>query len=44
MRCMFGTNAISALVHQRRGFERLVARVEALAVSDRFVSAVTMSR
>lgn len=43
MRCMFDTNAIAALVHQRRGFERLVVRVEAFALSDRLVSAVTMS-
>jgi tRNA(fMet)-specific endonuclease VapC len=40
---MFDTNAISALLHQRRGFERLAARVEALGIEGRLVSAVTMS-
>jgi tRNA(fMet)-specific endonuclease VapC len=40
---MFDTNAVSALVHHRRGFERLAARVDALTVGDRLVSAVTMS-
>jgi tRNA(fMet)-specific endonuclease VapC len=40
---MFDTNAVSALVHHRRGFERLAARVDALTVGDRLVSAVTMA-
>lgn len=40
---MFDTNAISALVHQRRGFERLAARVDSLPLARRLVSAVTMS-
>jgi tRNA(fMet)-specific endonuclease VapC len=40
---MFDTNAISALVHHRRGFERLAARVDALPLTGRLVSTVTMS-
>jgi tRNA(fMet)-specific endonuclease VapC len=40
---MFDTNAVSALVHHRRDFERLAARVDVLAIGDRLVSAVTMS-
>jgi tRNA(fMet)-specific endonuclease VapC len=40
---MFDTNAVSSLVHHRQGFERLAARVDALAIDDRLVSAVTMS-
>jgi len=43
MICMFDTNAISALIHHRRGFERLAVRVDALGVGERVVSAVTMS-
>lgn len=43
MNCLFDTNAISALVHQRRGFERLAARIDALPISRRLVSAITMS-
>lgn len=43
MNCLFDTNAISALVHQRRGFERLAARIDALPISRRLVSATTMS-
>lgn len=43
MNCLFDTNAISALVHHRRGFERLAARIGALALGRRLVSAVTMS-
>jgi len=41
--CLFDTNAISALVHHRRGFERLAARIDALTIGRRFVSAITMS-
>jgi tRNA(fMet)-specific endonuclease VapC len=40
---MFDTNAVSALVHQRRGFEALAARVDSLPLGHRLVSAVTMS-
>ncbi len=43
MSCLFDTNAISALVHQRRGFGRLAARIDALPISQRLVSAITMS-
>jgi tRNA(fMet)-specific endonuclease VapC len=40
---MFDTNAVSALVHQRRGFEALARRADALPLGRRLVSAVTMS-
>ena len=40
---MFDTNAVSALVHQRRGFEALASRIDALPVGRRLVSAITMS-
>ncbi len=43
MTCVFDTNAISALVHQRRGFERLAARIDSLPLGGRLVSAVTLS-
>jgi tRNA(fMet)-specific endonuclease VapC len=43
MRCMFDTNTLSALVHQRTGFERVAARVGRLALSDRLISTVTLS-
>ena|SRR5690242_19143609 len=40
---MFDTNAISALVHQRRAFERLAALAESMPIAERLVSAITMS-
>jgi tRNA(fMet)-specific endonuclease VapC len=40
---MFDTNAVSALVHHRRGFERLAGIADALAVDDRLVSTITLS-
>lgn len=40
---MFDTNAVSALVHQRRGFAALAVRVDALPLALRLVSTVTMS-
>jgi tRNA(fMet)-specific endonuclease VapC len=43
MKRMFDTNAISALVHHRRGFDRLATLVEELPVGDRLLSAITMS-
>jgi len=43
MRRMFDTNAVSALVHHRRGFDRLAAVADALEIDDRLVSAITMS-
>lgn len=43
MVCMFDTNAISALVHQRRGYERIAARIERLDYGERLLSAITLS-
>lgn len=43
MRWMFDTNAISALVHHRQGFESMARRIDALEVGRRLVSAVTLS-
>lgn len=43
MVCMFDTNAISALVHQRRGYDRIAARVERLDYGERLLSAITLS-
>lgn len=43
MRCMFDTNTLSALVHQRTGFERVAARIDRLSLSDRLISTVTLS-
>ena len=43
MRCMFDTNTLSALVHQRAGFERAAARIEQLVLVDRLVSTITLS-
>jgi tRNA(fMet)-specific endonuclease VapC len=40
---MFDTNAISALVHHRRGYEQLATQIEALAVERRFLSTITLS-
>jgi tRNA(fMet)-specific endonuclease VapC len=40
---LFDTNMISALVHQRGGFARVAARIDALAVQQRLVSAITLS-
>lgn len=40
---MFDTNTISAMVHQRRGFERLAVRIDALRVERRLISAITLS-
>ena len=43
MKFVFDTNSISALVHQRAGFERLAGRIEALALRDRVISTITLS-
>src|SRR5262245_57084176 len=43
MICMFDTNAISALVHHRRGFKSLAHLIDGLDLNDRLISAVTMS-
>jgi len=40
---LFDTNAISALVHQRAGWERLAARIDALKLEQRLISAITLS-
>jgi tRNA(fMet)-specific endonuclease VapC len=40
---MFDTNAVSALVHHRRSFEKLAAIVDSLETERRLVSAITMS-
>lgn len=40
---LFDTNTLSALVHQRRGFEQVAARIDALAVERRLVSAITLA-
>jgi tRNA(fMet)-specific endonuclease VapC len=40
---LFDTNAISALVHHRRGFERLATRIDSIPIGQRLVSAITMS-
>ena len=43
MRCMFDTNTLSALVHQRAGFERAAARIDQLPLEDRLISTITLS-
>ena len=43
MTVLFDTNAISALVHQRAGFERLAVRIDALRPVERVISTVTLS-
>lgn len=37
------TNTISALVHQRRGFENLASRIDSIPVQRRLVSTITLS-
>jgi hypothetical protein len=39
-RYLFDTNTVSALVHQRRGFERIAVRVDTVPVEQRLVSAL----
>lgn len=43
MSYLFDTNAISALVHHRQGYQRLAARIEAIDIEKRMLSAITMS-
>lgn len=43
MTYLFDTNAISALVHHRQGYQRLAARVEEIDIQARMLSAITMS-
>lgn len=40
---LFDTNALSALVHHRPGFERLAGRIDALRSGERAVSTITLS-
>lgn len=40
---LFDTNAMSVLVHQRRGYERIATRIDALRPADRVVSMITLS-
>jgi tRNA(fMet)-specific endonuclease VapC len=40
---LFDTNIISALVHQRHGFRQVAARLDALPVERRLVSAITLA-
>jgi tRNA(fMet)-specific endonuclease VapC len=40
---LFDTNAISALVHQRRQFKSLAPLIDQLEIDERIVSAITMS-
>jgi tRNA(fMet)-specific endonuclease VapC len=41
--CLFDTNAISALVHHRQGYQRLATRVEEIDIEKRLLSTITMS-
>jgi tRNA(fMet)-specific endonuclease VapC len=43
MRYMLDTNIVSALIHQRRAFERVAMRIDRLKLEDRLVSAITHS-
>jgi tRNA(fMet)-specific endonuclease VapC len=43
MRCMFDTNTVSALIHQRTGFERAALRIDRLALQDRLLSTIALS-
>ena len=40
---LYDTNAISALVHQRAGFERLATRIDASRPRERAISTITLS-
>jgi tRNA(fMet)-specific endonuclease VapC len=40
---MFDTNMLSALIHQRPGFERVAKRIDKLDLTERLVSAITQS-
>ncbi len=39
----FDTNTISALVHQRRGFESLAVRIDGIPVQGRLLSTITLA-
>ncbi len=43
LKFVFDTNSISALVHQRAGFDQLAARIEPLALRDRLISTITLA-
>lgn len=40
---MFDTNTLSALIHHRKGFERVATRIDELDIADRLVSAISQS-
>jgi len=40
---MFDTNAMSALVHRAKGFERIAERVAGLSYGERLLSAISLS-
>ena len=40
---LFDTNAVSALVHHRRNYERLAAIVDSLDLEERLLSTITLS-
>ena len=40
---LFDTNAFSALVHQRHGYQRLATLIDGLPLNDRLLSAITLS-
>jgi predicted nucleic acid-binding protein len=40
---MFDTNAISALVHHRAGWEQFARRIDGLATDQRLISTITLS-
>jgi tRNA(fMet)-specific endonuclease VapC len=40
---MFDTNTISALVHQRSGFDRAATKIDRLPLADRLISTITLS-
>ena len=43
MSFFFDTNTVSALVHQRPGFERLAARIDPIPLEQRLISTITLS-
>lgn len=43
MSYLFDTNAISALVHHRQGYERLAMHVEEIDIEERMLSTITLS-
>ena len=40
---MFDTNAVSALVHHRAGWEQLARRIDGLTTEQRLISTITLS-